>query len=296
MLTIFTPTFNRSNTLPRLYKSLCEQTNSDFEWIIVDDGSTDDTELLVSAWKNEGKLKITYVKQVNSGKMAAHNVGVEMCQTELFLCVDSDDWIVSNAVEMIIKKWKRENPPKEICGIIAYKIICNGGERRLKSHFPQKKFSTLHALYQEGFVGDTTLVFRTDVIRKFRFPTIEKFITESYVYDQIDQEYAYLLMGENITVCEYLDDGYSRNNLFLKRNYPKGWAMYYGQYYDLFAKKIKTKIKYAALVLFFSALSNQSYRDVSKRMSIFICFLCLPALYHYKKIYKDEFANVLDRK
>lgn len=296
MLTIFTPTFNRAKTLPRLYQSLCSQTSCNFEWIVVDDGSTDETESLVASWKSEGKVKITYVKQVNSGKMAAHNVGVELCKTELFLCIDSDDWIVPNAVELIIKKWKKENLPKEICGLIAYKIICNGQKRSLKSIFPEKKFSTLHALYQEGFVGDTTLVFRTEVIRKFKFPTFEKFITESYVYDQIDQEYSYLLMREAITVCEYLNDGYTRNSLLLKKKYPKGWAMYYGQYYDFFAKKMKTKIKYAALVLFFSGLSKQSYRMFSKRMSPFICFLCLPALLHYKKIYKENFANVLDRK
>ena len=87
-LTIFTPTYNRAQTLPRLYDSLKRQTNKNFVWLIVDDGSEDNTKSLVDAWTEEKLMEIKYIYQQNSGKMQAHNCGVDNTETELFLCVD----------------------------------------------------------------------------------------------------------------------------------------------------------------------------------------------------------------
>ena len=103
-LTIFTPTYNRAYTLKKLYASLIEQINQNFEWLIVDDGSTDNTEEVVKQWVDEKKITIRYFKQRNGGKQRAHNKGVEICNTELFICVDSDDYIVKDSVDKILKK------------------------------------------------------------------------------------------------------------------------------------------------------------------------------------------------
>ena len=188
-LTIFTPTFNRAQTLPKLYNSLCRQTCKDFRWLIVDDGSTDDTELVVANWTSDNKVDITYFKQPNGGKMSAHNVGVQMCDTDYFFCVDSDDFITDTAVEIIL-----QNLPKckdnSVGGLVAYRFIGKEPTYEIVSHFPHTGFSTLNELYQNGFKGDTSLVFKTRVLKEYPFPIIkgEKFITEAYVYNQIDKK------------------------------------------------------------------------------------------------------------
>ena len=105
-ITVFTPTYNRAYILKNLYESLMRQTVQKFEWLIVDDGSTDETADLVATWQKENKISIRYLKQRNGGKQRAHNKGVEECKTELFVCVDSDDYIAECSIESILKTWK----------------------------------------------------------------------------------------------------------------------------------------------------------------------------------------------
>ena len=101
-LTVFTPTYNRRELLTRAYKSLTKQTIKDFEWLIVDDGSTDHTDDEVKKWIDDGIIHIRYHYRENGGKMRAHNTGVGLADTELFLCLDSDDYLVENAVEFAL--------------------------------------------------------------------------------------------------------------------------------------------------------------------------------------------------
>lgn len=114
MITVFTPSYNRAYTLPKLYESLCSQTLSDFEWIVVDDCSTDNTKQLIENWHNEDKIKITYFLQPqNGGKHRAINKGVELAAGELFFIVDSDDFLTIDAIEEIQKEWTNlENKDK----------------------------------------------------------------------------------------------------------------------------------------------------------------------------------------
>lgn len=238
-LTIFTPTYNRAYILPNLYRSLCEQTCKDFVWIVVDDGSTDNTQALLEGWQKENLVEIKYKKQENGGKMRAHNRGVEMADTELFVCVDSDDQLASpKVVEDNLKFWaicKAQNfsgliSYKEISGLISYRQI-----PKFQSQFPDGVYcSPLGRLYDGGFRGDTTLMFKTEVLREFPFPEIEgeKFITEAYVYDQIDQKYQLILFPYYSQKCEYREDGYTRNINQVMVNNPLGYMLYY----DLEAK------------------------------------------------------------
>ena len=112
LLTVCTPTYNRAHTLPRLYESLVRQTSQDFEWLVVDDGSTDNTRELVDGWVAEGRIRIRYVYKENGGKPSAHNLGVRLAAGELFFCVDSDDYLTDNAVELILSAW--ENADRKI--------------------------------------------------------------------------------------------------------------------------------------------------------------------------------------
>ena len=189
-LTIFTPTYNRKELLKRAYESLKAQTCKDFCWLIVDDGSADDTASSVEEWTKEGIIPIEYLYFENGGKMRAHNRGVENCRTEWFLCLDSDDRLVPDAVEEILRC--AGSPDTAVGGSIAGIIAHKGrSDTELLSGvgFPKDvKRSTLYGLYLKGFKGETTLVFRTDVLRRYPFPEIEgeKYVPEDYIYDKID--------------------------------------------------------------------------------------------------------------
>ena len=123
IVTIFTPTYNRAYILENLYESLIRQTSQKFEWLIVDDGSTDETANLVATWQKENKISIRYLKQKNGGKQRAHNKGVEECKTELFVCVDSDDYIADGSIESILKTWKNIKGDDKLAGMIALRGV-----------------------------------------------------------------------------------------------------------------------------------------------------------------------------
>ena len=106
LLTVFTPTFNRRHTLPRTYESLLRQSCKDFIWLIVDDGSSDGTGGMVAEWINDGKMDIKYIYQDNQGMHGAHNTAYRNIETELNVCIDSDDYMPEDAVEKIINCWK----------------------------------------------------------------------------------------------------------------------------------------------------------------------------------------------
>ncbi len=212
-LTIFTPTYNRAYILPNLYRTLISQTSDEFIWMIIDDGSNDETEMLVQSWIDENKLEIIYYKQENGGKQRAHNTAVKLCTTECFLCVDSDDYLIDTAVEVLKYRWDEVRSDLHICGIIALK----GYDEKTPMGSPLPKGikeSPLTSLYQQyGFTGETALMFRTDLIKDYPYPVAEgeKFITESYLYLQLDQHYTMAILDEIINICGYQDDGYTKN-------------------------------------------------------------------------------------
>lgn len=227
-ITVFTPTYNREMKLKQLYDSLCQQNNKNFRWLIVDDGSTDGTEKIVNSWINEEIIDILYYKQENMGKMRAHNKGVELCETQYFLCVDSDDYIIPDAINIIKEKVCLIDSMDDVIGIILQKRI---GNISSSYKFPENTFTTLHGLYASGFAGETTLVFKTNILRNYPFQVVdgEKFITEASAYDLIDQKFKYIYFPIEITICEYNDDGYTKNLLNIYRNNPCGYVNYYIQ-------------------------------------------------------------------
>ncbi|MFQ7292679.1 MAG: glycosyltransferase family A protein [Monoglobales bacterium] len=227
MLTIFTPAYNRAYTLDRLYKSLCEQTDRNFEWLIVDDGSKDDTKELVARWIKEKRINIRYYYQENSGKPSAHNKGADLAKGELFVCVDSDDLLRSDAVEQIHTKAKEL--AEGLIGIISYKCDIKTKENITKLADETVQCASLKDLYDyHGLTGDTMLTFKTEIIRKYSFPTFEgeKFIPEGYLYDLIDKEGELLVLREALYGCEYMSDGYTAGMARLLYNNPKGYFTY----------------------------------------------------------------------
>jgi glycosyltransferase involved in cell wall biosynthesis len=276
MITIFTPTYNRAFVLHKLYNSLLMQTVNEFIWIIVDDGSVDNTFELIEKWKKDDKIKIEYYKQENSGKSWAHNIGVELTNTELFTCVDSDDYLSVTAVEEIKKCWDYRDSTKNIIGIIAFKGHSIGDTlTTLKNNSICS--STLRDAYRKhGLRGDTMLIFDTHVIKRYKFPRFsgEKFVPEAFLYDQIDQDGEMLVYRKILYLCEYLEDGYSKHMAQLLFNNPKGYLAYIKQRL-LFDKSINERvtdtIRYTAI-----CLSNREDRFIKKSVYPILTILTLP--------------------
>ena len=229
--TIFTPTFNRKEQLEKLYKSLQKQTYKDFEWLIVDDGSTDGTEEKVKGFLGEKKLDIKYFYKENGGKQRAYNFATEKANGELFICLDSDDEYVKNGLEIILKYWKKYEKNGNIAGMGYLSTYPDG--KIIGSAFPEKEMiSTQFDIYNKYSVkGDKGLMFRTEIIKKYKFPVFddEKFITEAIVYNRICEKYKMVYVNEKIEIKEYQEDGLTAkyNNLLLRN--PKGQALYHNE-------------------------------------------------------------------
>lgn len=226
ILTIFTPTYNRAHTLGRTYESLCRQTCKDFEWLVVDDGSTDGTGDLVAGWIAEGKISIRYIYQENQGMHGAHNTAYENIDTELNTCIDSDDWMPDDAVEKIITFW-REKGNDKYAGMVGLDASSAGG--LVGNEFPEGLTSTTLSGYYNHLhgTGDKKLVYRTEVVKKYPpypiFPG-ERYVGLGSLYLMIDQDYELLVMNEPLVVVEYQDDGSTRNMWRQYWNNPKGFA------------------------------------------------------------------------
>lgn len=225
-LTVFTPTYNRAHTLPRVYKSLLRQTCKDFEWLIIDDGSSDNTKALVDNWISEGSLTIRYVYQENQGMHGAHNTAYDNISTPLCVCIDSDDFMPDDAVEKIITFWKEKGSDK-FAGFIGLDCTLDGNI--IGKPFPEGLVSTtfrgLIEKYHLG--GDKKYVYRTEVIKAYpKYPIFgnEKYFSLAYLYDLIGDKYEMLLTNDILCIVEYQDDGSSRGMWKQYWNNPRGFA------------------------------------------------------------------------
>lgn len=227
ILTVFTPTFNRSHTLPRTYESLLRQTCKDFLWLIVDDGSTDGTRELVDGWIIEGNLEIKYVYQENQGMHGAHNTAYRNIKTELNVCIDSDDFMPVDAVEKIINCWTKRGS-KKYAGIVGLDYDVNGG--LIGTGFLDGiTETTLSGFYESGGRGDKKLVYRTDVIAEYPdYPLFEgeKYFGLAYKYHLIDQDYKLLTLNEPLVFVDYQPDGSSFGMFRQYWNNPNGFMFF----------------------------------------------------------------------
>lgn len=226
-LTVFTPAYNRAHTIGRTYESLCRQTSNDFCWLIIDDGSSDNTAELVKEWQDEGKVDITYIYQQNQGMHGAHNTAYRNIKTELNVCVDSDDYMPDDAVELIVDFW-RKNGSNKYAGMIGLDVDMNGD--LIGSEFPDNlKETTLLGYYEQGGVGDKKIVYRTEIVNKYpEYPIFkgEKYVGLAYKYYLIDSDYKLLTTNDVLCIVEYQLDGSSMSMYKQYWNNPKGFAFY----------------------------------------------------------------------
>lgn len=227
-LTIFTPAYNRAHTLPRTYESLLAQSCKDFIWLIVDDGSADNTAELVRSWQEKDNgFEIRYIYKENGGMHTAHNTAYENIDTELNTCIDSDDKLAPGAVEKILAKWEQVKD-RGYAGIIALDADFDG--KVIGKGFPEGMTeTTVIGYYAAGGSGDKKLIYRTDIINQFpRYPVFagEKYVALSYKYRLIDQRYKMAVLDEIVCNVEYQPDGSTGTmwKQYLKN--PRGWMFW----------------------------------------------------------------------
>lgn len=225
-LTVFTPAYNRAHTLGRTYASLCAQTCKDFVWLIVDDGSQDETAELVQSWqKRDNGFTIEYIRKENGGMHTAHNVAYENIRTELNTCIDSDDKMPPDAVELILGKWAQVKD-RGYAGLIALDAGFDGNV--IGKGFPEgMEETTLSGYYAGGGSGDKKLVYRTDVINSVpAYPVFEgeKYVALAYKYRLIDQQYKLAVLNRVVCEVEYQADGHSTGMWREYLRSPRGFA------------------------------------------------------------------------
>lgn len=249
IITVFTPTYNRAHLLPRLYESLKAQTCKDFEWLIVDDGSTDRTELVVKDFIADNKIPIHYFKQENGGKHRAINHGVKEAQGELFFIVDSDDKLPPNSIKKTTFYYKQIKNDSRFAGISGLRFYFDGHQVGGDQPFDIIDCNMLDIRYHYHFKGDMAEVLRTDVMREFPFPEHhgERFCPEALVWNRISQKYIIRYFHENIYDCEYQPDGLTSKIIRIRMESPVASVMHYKElnsYNIPFKQKVKAAINY----------------------------------------------------
>lgn len=273
-ITVFTPTFNRAYILEKLYSSLKKQSFRNFEWLVVDDGSSDHTEQLINEWKREACFPIRYYKTENGGKHRAINRGLELADGELFFTMDSDDELTADALAKIDTWFKSIECDHTLCGIVA-----NKGTTATETPNPIFKDQYLDKTWLETYSyrendklmlsGERAIILYTDVHKRYSFPEFpaEKFLTEAVVYNRIARDgYKLRFFNDIIWVYEYQDDGLTKAGNMNFINNPKG--------YGLWVKEMAQICKYPFL----------------KRIATYYSFMC-----DLKDMYSlNEIAQYLD--
>lgn len=234
MITIFTPTYNRRKELERLYKSLLNQDYDDFEWLVVDDGSVDDTEEYINSLIKDNKIKIKYFKKENGGKPSAYNKGLDLASGDIFLSIDSDDVLKDDVLEKIVSDFK--NLSDSTCGVMYLQGYINDSSKVIGTKFPtdgliDSYFNIYHKLY---VTGDKLIVLKTKVAREFYFPIIdgEKFVPEALIFNRISLKYDFKCVNYVTSLKEYLNEGYSNNYFALVKKNPLGNMLYFKELYN----------------------------------------------------------------
>ena len=289
-ITVFTPTYNREKLLPILYSGLCAQSSKDFVWLIIDDGSADGTGELVKKWQEENIIEIKYVYKKNGGMHTAHNMAYRMIDTELNVCVDSDDSMPPDAIESILSFWGGVDDKEKVSGIIALDSDFDG--KVIGSFLPEtNERITLEKLVKShGVTGDKKFIYRTSVMREMpEYPEYEgeKLVPLSYKYWLADREYPFAVMNKVVCLVNYQPDGSTGT---IKKQYfesPRGFMVFKREqmiYPRIFERRFKSAIHY---VCFNKILGEKGYLKNSPKKLLTAAALPLGLLY-YKKMLKTK--------
>lgn len=289
-LSIVTPTYNRGSLLSRCYESLSSQTNTDFEWIIVDDGSTDDTAAVVSVFSQD-KFPITYVKKENGGKHTALNASHEYIHGEYILILDSDDMLSETAVADVGHHWKNYRNCPEI-GLVTF----------LKGHLDGSPVCTVHDFntpvdilrYKRiSFSGsDCCEVIRTELFLKYPFPIFqeERFLSEGALWCRVALTHKCVYINKVIYLCEYLEGGLTKSGRSMRIRNPLG-GMYSSELCmhpkNFFLQRVKKSLLYCCYGFF----ADKSFMQILKETKYpFLVGCCLIPGFIMYKLWKKKYT------
>lgn len=289
-ITVFTPTYNRAYILPQCYEGLKKQTSQEFIWLIVDDGSTDNTRELVKQWIDEKIIEIQYIYQENGGMYMAHNTGHRNLTTELCIGCDSDDYLYETCIENVLKIWNT-NKTHENSGVIG---MCSDSNRKILAEIPEDlQQTTLYDLrYRYKIKGDFKFALRSDLLKQNYYPVIngENYLAVGYIYFLLDQNYKMLVLHEQLCCQNYLSDGEVMNKVKRYVTAPKGYMLYRNEMIPImhnFKEKWWQATHYVSSAIF--AKDKNFIKEAKEKIPVIIAIptgivLNLIIRYKYKKI------------
>ena len=281
LITVFTPTYNRAELLKRGYEALKRQTSKNFIWMIVDDGSTDNTKMVVEQFIEGTKdFQIQYIPKENGGLHTGYNTAIEYAETELMMCVDSDDYLPDDAIERIEKFWTK-NGSKEYAGIVGLDYDLEGN--RIGDKLPEQKSVNLIDLLTGKYHinnGDRTNVVRTELYKEVApmksFPG-EKNFNPHYMHLQISKKYDFLVMNENLKYVEYQPGGMSNSMWRQYYNSPNSFAETRKLYLSFENTPIKFRIRHTIHYISSCILAQKKATDIFCIGHILRILCCYPA-------------------
>ena len=286
-LTVFTPTYNRAHTLTRVYESLCRQTCKDFEWIVIDDGSTDNTCTLVQNFIKDNKIPIRYIYKENGGLYTGYNTAYANIHTELNVCIDSDDFMPDNAVELIIDTWHKKGSDK-YAGIIGLDYYAET-KTPIGGKFPEnlKECYLLDLYIHHIHRGDSKQVMRTDLMRKVA-PQIgvpgEKDFNPIYMLLQVCDKYPLLVINDNLCFVEYQQNDSMSANIFRQyMNSPRSFAK--TRIMEMQLERSTLKNKFRSAIHYVSSCIIAHDKDWLKNSPYKLMTLCAAPLGYILSVY-----------
>lgn len=279
-LTVFTPAYNRAELLTRCFESMKRQTNKNFIWMIIDDGSTDHTHELAESWiEMPLDFEVQYFYKDNGGLHTAYNEAIARMQTELCVCIDSDDFMPDDAVEKILSFWEI-NGSDAVAGIVGLDCYLNGSI--VGDPLPNQKTVNLIDLLTGKYPirnGDRTNVVRTSLYKKYApmkvFPG-EKNFNPHYMHLQISREYDFLVLNENLRYVEYQADGLSNSMLKQYHNSPNSFAEIRKLYLSFPDTTLKFRLRHSVHLVSSCILAGNGFRAVKESPQKFLAVIALP--------------------
>ena len=280
ILTVFTPAYNRADLLTRCYESMCKQTNKNFIWMIVDDGSTDNTREISESWvKNTKDFQVIYIYKENGGLHTAYNTAIANIDTELCVCIDSDDFMPDNAVGLILDFWKKNGSDK-YAGIVGLDFDMDGNV--IGDMLPDIKSVNLIGLFTRKYNivnGDRTNVVRTELYKKYAPMKVfkgEKNFNPHYMHLQISEEYDFLVLNENLRFVDYQETGMTNSMLKQYRSSPNSFAEIRKLYLSFKDTSLKFKIKHSIHLASSCILAKKTMSSIKDNPYKLLSVIALP--------------------
>jgi glycosyltransferase involved in cell wall biosynthesis len=281
LITILTPTYNRSHTLPRLYNSLERQTCKDFNWLIVDDGSTDNTREIVDIFKEKTSMTIDYLLKENGGKHTAINEGVDLVKTKLIFIVDSDDYLTDDAVKTIYDLW--EIYGDSIGGI--WFLDKTPAGNIIGDKFPSDEIISdyVSIMINSKVRGDKATVYLTDALKEFKAPVFEgeNRVPTGMIHKRISEKYKILFCNKAIYIAEYQEDGISKQGKAFRIRNPLGGM---ANSKEFLSNNIRFDIRLKKMILYltYSFFARQKLiNSIHNSGYTFFSLCCIPTAYIY---------------